>query len=560
MDQIELIYNLRDSFLSTERTPTLAEAESIEFEMIVANDYLIEVTSNMQLDREDDPVFLPVARADGETKDGSNQRFVRFDYGLPTGNEVVGVDVDLFDLGGLQVRAEYALNRRFQRFPNQNFLKLPVATERASASYLTASYTEYPWFAYGEAFSMDPDYSSSAFMGDSRGEIDYSDEKRHLFEFVDDNDDQDRFADWERASQIGSTLGLSVGFTGQDREVFPGLDENNDFVSDFNQNDNTRPDYAEPFLRYNVDAPEFLFGMDINNNTIIDRFEDDRAPDYPYEKDHRGYNVYGGARLTEDVQVTVGRLSEDQISSDRRSRATYGLFTGTWRFPGLDISLFEKVKFVKDNIREDRVVWVDPTGMTDFTDPLVNQDTFVNSFYATAEYTSIPNLAVSGKLKQEHFVQRGDEEDVKRNHSFLGLINKADYRMVVSEAITFWPKWKSTFRRVVPTERALSTSRDLEETLFLVARYELMRGTWIDFGVELSRFENLKKRPTGPAVGFVDDFTSRVFSVLFSNTSAYLGYQLTMNAGVELQRQKLKEDTRKESLAFIRVFAATGAE
>ena len=84
VDQIELIYNLRDSFLSTERTPTLAEAESIEFEMIVANDYLIEVTSNMQLDREDDPVFLPVARADGETKDGSNQRFVRFDYGLPT--------------------------------------------------------------------------------------------------------------------------------------------------------------------------------------------------------------------------------------------------------------------------------------------------------------------------------------------------------------------------------------------------------------------------------------------------------------------------------------------
>ena len=185
--------------------------------------------------------------------------------------------------------------------------------------------------------------------------------------------------------------------------------------------------------------------------------------------------------------------------------------------PGLDISLFEKVKFVKDNIREDRVVWVDPTGMTDFTDPLVNQDTFVNSFYATAEYTSIPNLAVSGKLKQGALrpARRRGGCETKSLLPGSYSINKADYRMVVSEAITFWPKWKSTFRRVVPTERALSTSRDLEETLFLVARYELMRGTWIDFGVELSRFENLKKRPTGPAVGFVDDLRVACFPCCF---------------------------------------------
>lgn len=526
----------------------------------MANDFLIEVTSNLQLDREDDPVYLVVERADGETRDGSNQRFVRFEYGLPTGNEVVGVDVDLFDLGGLQLRAEFALNRRFQRFPNQNFLKLPASTERASAAYLTASYTEYPWFAYGEAFTMDPDYSSSAFIGDSRGEIDYSDEKRHLFEFVDDNDDQDRFADWERASQIGTSLGLTAGFTGEDNKVFPGLDENNDFVSDFNQNDNIRPDYAEPFLRYQVDPPEFLFGMDINNNTIIDRFEDDRAPDYPYDRDRRGYNAYGGMRLTEDVQVTVGRLLEDEISSKRRSRATYGLFTGSWRIPGLNLSLFEKAKFVKDNIRDNRVRWVDPTGMTDFTDPLVNQDTFVNSVYASAEYTSVRNLAVFAKLKYENFVQRGDEADVKRNRSFLGLINKADYRITLSEQFAFWPKWKSTFRRVVPTEKALRTSRDLEETVFLVVRYGFMPGTWVDFGIELSRLENLKKRPAVPEVGFVDDFTSRVYSVLFSNASAYLGYQLTINAGLELQRHEFKEDTRKASLAFIRVFAATGTE
>ena len=65
----------------------------------------------------------------------------------------------------------------------------------------------------------------------------------------------------------------------------------------------------------------------MNNNTLIDRYEDDRQPDYPYDRDHRGYNAYGGFMLSEDTQVTVGRLSERQLSSARKSRANYGLFT-----------------------------------------------------------------------------------------------------------------------------------------------------------------------------------------------------------------------------------------
>ena len=74
------------------------------------------------------------------------------------------------------------------------------------------------------------------------------------------------------AGQLGTGIGVSGGSAGGDIAVFPGLDENNDFVSDFNQNQNSRPAFSEPFLRYAVDPPEFLFGMDMNNNTLIDRF------------------------------------------------------------------------------------------------------------------------------------------------------------------------------------------------------------------------------------------------------------------------------------------------
>ena len=252
---------------------------------------------------------------------------------------------------------------------------------------------------------MAPDYSTTAFISNSLGGIDYSDEQRHLFEFVDDNDDQDRFPDWQRINQIG--LVGDVGGAGADNNVFPGLDENNDFVSDFNQNANARPDYAEPFLRYAVDPPEFLFGMDMNNNTLIDRFEDDRQPDFPYERDRRGYNIYGGLMLAKRAQITIGRLNERMPSSARKSRATYGLFTAEVNMPGWNIGLVEHAKLVKDNIADDRLVWKDPTGTENFSDPLENQDTFVNTLYLQARYNRIRDLDIQGKIKYETFNQRG---------------------------------------------------------------------------------------------------------------------------------------------------------
>ena len=95
------------------------------------------------------------------------------------------------------------------------------------------------------------------------GDVYYDDPIRSVYEFVADNDDQGPPA----------RLGPGRAQQSNDREVFPGWDENLDFISDFNQNDNRSvpnsiPDYEEPFLRYHVDRPEFLFGIDLNNNGL----------------------------------------------------------------------------------------------------------------------------------------------------------------------------------------------------------------------------------------------------------------------------------------------------
>ena len=149
---------------------------------------------------------------------------------------------------------------------------------------------------------------------------------------------------------------------------------------------------------------------------------------------------------------------------------------------------------------------------------------------------------------------------MKRNRSFFGLITKADYTIPVGSSLTFFPKWKSTFRRETPTDPSRLAIRELEETIFLVSRYSILPETWIALGLELSWFENLRDKPAEPQVGFAEDFTSRVVSILFSNTDAYLGYQLTLNAGLLRERQKFEAEERNTAIGFVRIYASTGQE
>ena len=137
-----------------------------------------------------------------------------------------------------------------------------------------------PWRFFVEGFGMDDGYSTNVRPVDGRGLVDYSPEGiTQSYDFVDDNDYNDRHPDQLRRFQ-----GSLIPIPGQqfrirangvaDPAVFPGYDENGDFISDFNQNSNGErqnffPDYDEPFLRYGVDRPEFLFGVDMNNNLSL---------------------------------------------------------------------------------------------------------------------------------------------------------------------------------------------------------------------------------------------------------------------------------------------------
>jgi hypothetical protein len=65
-DEVEFIYDIRNQFRPTEEVPTYQDARELVFELILANDYLVEISSNMQVDRLGDQVFLAIAQAEGE--------------------------------------------------------------------------------------------------------------------------------------------------------------------------------------------------------------------------------------------------------------------------------------------------------------------------------------------------------------------------------------------------------------------------------------------------------------------------------------------------------------
>ncbi|MBM3278049.1 MAG: hypothetical protein FJY95_08200 [Candidatus Handelsmanbacteria bacterium] len=549
-----------------------SEITALRFRLAVGNDYQVWANSDRQTSRGtggvgsagEQSVPLLVARAPGNVRDNSNLRILSFDYGLPTANQIYGGTVEVRNVLGCNFYGEYDLSYRYRMYPNPNLVTHDgvsgvVGKRAAPAWMMNLTKQDYPFFAMGEAFSMDNNYSTTSLVAQDTprpGFVDYGDTRR-LFEFVDDNDDQDRFPDNQRIDWL----------TG-DNEVFPGWDENNDFISDFNQNDNRRsrrrneiPDYEEPFLRYNVDRPEYLFGIDANNNGWVDRFENDEDPDYPYRRDHQGYNAYTGFYLTPEVRLLAGRIDERLLSEDRRNRTNYFMATVERDYPGLGrLRFFDLAKRTKDQIPENLFQWVYLTAESEgelrrVADPLLFANAWSNSFWLGFDYTGIRELKFSHQLKFDltHVLLDRQERQLrgfKSDEHFFGLINKAGYRLAIGR-IQLEPRWKSEYRH---QSRDLVSARQREEVnelLSLIGRFPLLNHTFIEGGTELLWFKDLKDER--------NDFVSRVLALQFSNSVAYQGYNLITQLGLKLDHRNPRgQQGTTTSESFITVFAGLG--
>ena len=579
----------------------------VRFRLVLGNDYKVEVTSNRQTDNSpsgEQPQFRTVARAEGNVWDNSNQRTVVFDYGLPTATQVAGLTLQGDDWAGFRVYGEFNVNHQFTQYPTRtrdtHKASSGIGGDRAALGWMfNISRRFAPFFFFGEAFGLDAEYYTSPRFVDSSGRVDWSNDDearaRHVYDFVDDNDDNDRINDQKRRFDDGRTgdqRGVRArtfeGFA--DDAVFPGLDENNDFISDFNQNDlrqrpNFLPDYEEPFLRYNVDRPEYLFALDLNNNGWGDRFENDEEPDYPYRRDRRGYNAYLSAELRPELKLTTGQVWERKPTTGARNRTYYALLAYEQSFAGLGtLTAYNSFKWVADAIAEDLVQWIQlrpvlgrpsnsPGSMTAIRDPLGMGDALVNKLWIGAERRGRAGFQSENKLLYEFIQQRREDavdrdgRRLQRNTRRLGLINKAEYPVHLGR-ITALPRLKQElFMDDTPfnIERQLGTPtadrRDWSTMASVLVKVPFMKRSVVQLGVEHLRFRDMVVDETAVTPGDpTGDYDETSFAVQLSNTTSYLGYKLMSQVGLRIDKRQIERAaqqarTETSGLTFVTVQA-----
>ena len=604
---------------------SLAEAEDavtaikkVCFRLILANDYRVEVASDRQTNPVDQPQFLQVARAAGNIKNRLNQQEVAFDYGLPTASQIYGVTAEMRDWYGFDFYGEFNVSTRYRKYPTTTLKKheaiAGIVGDQHDVAYMVNLARDIgPWHFFLEGFGMDDGYSTNVRPVDGRGLVDYSPEAIiQSYDFVDDNDDNDRHPDQLRRFQ-----GSLIPIPGQyfivrangvaDPAVFPGYDENGDFLSDFNQNSNGErqnffPDYDEPFLRYEVDRPEFLFGIDLNNNGWVDRFENDDEPDYPYKKDHWGYNFYTSVQVNPEIRLTAGRLLQAMHQAARDNDTFYGIFTFTKSFPTLGRwRIFDMVRRAEDNIEDHLVQWIVPRaefGQSSETtgsnvpvpDLLAAENTWINTIYSDWEYDSPRGWSTRHRFKMDVWKQREAEVILARDEegrvlldedgapavafdplgpegrngretsSFVGLIDKVSYALSW-KSIAISPRIKGEFMRRVPFSRSALEERSYDVIYMVLANFPILHRSYVQLGVEGRHFYDLEGDEGQLAAGErTGDFRGTVLACQLTSTRAYSGYELTTQIGVRFDRRSLEvkdgDGERKTSgLVFLSVFA-----
>ena len=588
----------------------------VRFRLLLSNDYKVEVASNVQTNNDPRvivPQFVIMTRAEGNVKDNSNRKMVVFDYGLPTATQVAGVTIEANDLAGFRLYGEVNINHRWTKYPHRDPERDTFSTtsgirgDRSAVGWMfTLSRQFYPFTFFGEAFGMDADYDTSPRFVTSDGHINYGDTEeartRHTYDFVDDNDDNDRKNDQQRRfddGRVGEEKPSGVvpfeGFA--DEAVFPGLDENNDFLPDFNQNNlrirpNFLPDYEEPFLRYNVDRPEYLFALDLNNNGWGDRFENDNEPDYVYKRDRRGFNTYLGADLIPEARLTVGYERVRRPSTGEENNTAYTLFTYERNYPVIGVATFYNMfKLAEDDIADDLIQWVQQRpilgesqtsgGMVPIEDPLGMQKTLVNKAWLGFERLYKSGLNAETKVtyeivhqREKGLLDRGGQP-LKRTTRRFGLVNKAQYQLHYKR-LTVTPRLKhELFMDDTPyhLDKYLvdpgAERHDWTGISGLLLRMPFMRRSEIQVGLERLLFQDFVQdekafaadRPDGLLAGATTgDYNETSLGLQLANVSPYLGYDLMLQMGLRIDWRDIeifdgKDESNTSALTYVSIQA-----
>lgn len=499
-------------------------------------------------------------------------RTVWFDYGFPVGQTLVGSDFAL-EARGITARGELVYNLQDYQFPlNSDSFGLAgrYFDSDAFGGYLTAVKRLGPRLGSAElgveVFRMDPDFGGgydarrggAVLSTDVGGDFEVSGTRRNYagftqeFELVADNDDGDDWADDHPAEEGDFQPFQPQVYSGAKAHsgVFPGLDADGDNTPDTDRNRNGVPDWNEPFLLYGSDPPDFVYGIDFNNNGVADQRENDAEPDYPYRRDSRGW--HGFAALPDPLplvrRLSAGVFAMRQVAAPGRARGAYLRVQHRSAYRGVQLEFDDDLKVVRDSIRDDVYIF-DVTAAGNNTgsilsppppDPLSMRRSLVNTAMFQVLWAPAARLHLRGQVLHQANQQAelelpggGLQEAAVLGN--LTAIGRADYACQWGR-LDLWTGIKAMAR-----EGDGSGAGEPGVSLRFFApilrlSYPFMANVTLQGG--LSGFAFLPMRLVDGHEGANSYRQHNTVCMLNSTTGDYLGYTLSTSIGVQWQTRE----------------------
>lgn len=511
-------------------------AKKVRFRALAAGDYVVDVASALGWIGNDVQWrdWHTVQRAQGNVQDYSNLGWVSFRYGFPTGSVLYGMNFEAKVLG-FQAWGEFARNTSYFRYPSGEGQSL--ATD-SNAFFVNLYRDMGRWDLGFEYADLPSEYSTTfqALMQNPRQNV------VAPFQLVDDNDDQDEWPDqWEQERDFASLNLTPAPGSGLGFGVFPGLDVDNDGVQD-----NVWYRGGDRILTY-YDQP-FVFGDDFNNNGLVDGWENDNRPDYPYDQDSRGGHGFVTLRPLpeqETAWVRFGRYDMRQPGGGGRDETSYikGNFMSRW--PGLgQAHVGYYGKRARDDIRNDLYRFVNGSYSV-LPDRLLLRNSLQNTLIVGVHV----NTDAMSQLNfyTDVLVEVNDQRELNNEDFYqsdgrittVGFVARADYTWQLGDNLTFGPMFKGVVNR---TRADMFSLREHTFTLTPIFRadYRLAPKTVLRGGVLGAPFREMHRDLVRP----FRDRDSWYYILLLENLGNYRGIDVSTSIGYERYFDRLVSSHR----------------
>jgi len=562
------------------------DVKRVQVELTVANDYRIQ-TSQIYTQKVDGghdskgdnylhynaSYWRTMEQADGNVKDSSNLRTISIDFGYEVGNVIYGFDAH-FNYLGLRIDGEFVNNTHFFMFsdgiPGTGLPANPPTdltprkghrfSQTDHAYYFTAC-KDWSRFGFaGEVFKMGKFYRP--YMNHMMTmETDWAGvDKRNWtirMTMIEDNDDDDQYPDTGYSSKIMSYTASAV----QDPDgVFPGNDLDHDGYADNEKNDNSFPDYNEPFLMFDVDPDEFVFGDDFNNNTIPDFREDDMKYDTPYDLDREGYHYYLRFFPLKNTRLMVGSLRTKGVGLDNRTYDDYfkanldynvfsvGTLSAEYRYERIQDDIQDKFVVVPTASKHSEMVWFAYTRYKRYLyyDEVEYRNSRVHKLFLESKIRAIPSITIENHVKYEW---NNQIEGTMYNNTFqqedivtsFAMVNKFVYTKQIKNW-TFSPGIKFRLMKKNRSESINPLDHYMMRIPLIYLKYRVSPKTGITLGIQgINGFEFLYK----DYIQDHNDYRQVDYTLQIENRTNYWGFDVWGGFGFRLEEVKYEKEYRQ---------------